>query len=175
MITKLKRLEEIALGVAMLGAAVLLFINVMLRYFLHQSIFWAEEFLRYLVAWIIFIGIANCVSDRSHICVDILTTYTGPRIRHLIALFNDLVGIAFGVVFTYFSIQYVQICRVNGQLASTMGNIPMWCIYLCMPISCTLYALFSVGRLVRDIRHPQETELDGLAHEEQQEKGGEEQ
>ena len=171
MITKLKRLEEIALGVAMLGAAVLLFTNVVLRYFLHQSIFWAEEFLRYLVAWIIFIGIANCVSDRSHICVDILTTYTGPRIKHLIVLFNDLVGIAFGVIFTYFSIDYVQVCRINGQLASTMGNVPMWCIYLCLPISCTLYGLFSLGRLVRDIRCPEETQNEGQPQKEGEKEG----
>lgn len=68
-------------------------------------------------------------------------------------------------------IDYVQVCRINGQLASTMGNVPMWCIYLCLPISCTLYGLFSLGRLVRDIRCPEETQNEGQPQKEGEKEG----
>ena len=63
----LERLEKFFLGGCMLFTTLLLFVNVMLRYFFHSGIFWVEETLRYLMVWIIFIGIVSCVRDDSHI------------------------------------------------------------------------------------------------------------
>src|SRR5258706_12716479 len=68
----LSRAEEIFVGAAMAFSAVLLFVNVVLRYWFLSPIAWAEELSLYLVVWMVFVGASVATRTRGHIAIDLL-------------------------------------------------------------------------------------------------------
>jgi len=68
----LSRLVE---GFVIIGATVLVTIvtiEVGLRYIFGYSLIFTEEFSRYLMVWIVFVGSALAVKDSSHISINVL-------------------------------------------------------------------------------------------------------
>ncbi|WP_425538599.1 TRAP transporter small permease [Microaceticoccus formicicus] len=141
-----ERVGKIFLGSCMLFTCTLLFVNVILRYFFKSGIFWVEETLRYLIVWIIFIGIAFCVENGSHISVDIINHTINKKYLKYLLILQNCIGILFSSIFLYYSIIYVVATRKSGQVSATMGNLPMYIIYLCLPISMFMYLLYSVRK-----------------------------
>ncbi|MEG1994061.1 MAG: TRAP transporter small permease subunit, partial [Oscillospiraceae bacterium] len=74
------------LAVLLLFATGLLFTNVVLRYCFHAAIFWTEEMLRYIMVWITLIGMSICVSEDSHISIDVLSNLIKPKLRKLLKI-----------------------------------------------------------------------------------------
>src|SRR5258706_16484835 len=65
----LSRAEEIFVGAAMAFSAVLLFVNVVLRYWFLSPIAWAEGLSLYLVVWVVFVGASVATRTPGHIAL----------------------------------------------------------------------------------------------------------
>lgn len=152
--------QKYLLAFGMLFTTVLLFVNVVLRYFFSSAIFWAEEVLRYCIVWISFIGTAVCVQDDSHISIDILSASLKPKGKRILKMFLQVAGIAFSVFFFIVSIKFVGQIKATNQVSATIGNMPMYVIYLCMPISFALYFVRSVQMLIKFFREKPEVKED---------------
>ena len=144
--------QKYFLAICMLFTTGLLFTNVLLRYFLSSAIFWAEEVLRYCIVWMTFIGASTCVKEDSHICIDILSGMLKPRGKKVLNVFLNLAGIAFGVIFLVISYRFVTQIQTTNQVSATIGNVPMYLIYMCFPISFVLYIIRSAEGVVRNIK-----------------------
>ena len=147
----LDAIQKWILAFCMLFATGLLFTNVVLRYFFHGSITWAEEVLRYSAVWMTFIGASTCVKEDSHICIDILSGMLKPRAKKFFNIFLNVVGVVFGVIFLVISCRFVVQIQATGQVSATIGNVPMYLIYMCFPISFVLYIIRSVEGIVRNV------------------------
>ena len=145
----LDTVQKYILAFCMLFTTGLLFVNVILRYFFHSAIFWAEEVLRYCIVWMTFIGASTCVKEESHISIDILSTAVKPRGKKILTLFLQLVGMVFGLFFLAVSLRFILQIRSSNQVSATIGNVPMYLIYLCFPVSFILYAIRSAEVFVR--------------------------
>ena len=152
--------QKYLLAFGMLFTTVLLFVNVVLRYFFSSAIFWAEEVLRYCIVWISFIGTAVCVQDDSHISIDILSASLKPKGKRILKMFLQVAGIAFSVFFFIVSIKFIGQIKATNQVSATIGNMPMYVIYLCMPISFALYFVRSVQMLIKFFREKPEVKED---------------
>jgi TRAP-type C4-dicarboxylate transport system, small permease component len=157
----LDAVEKGFLITAMLFTTGLLFTNVVLRYFFQSSIFWAEEMLRYLIVWITFIGASACVKEESHISIDVLSNALSPAGQRGLKIFLNLAGLVFGVIFLYISTSLIVKVKGTGQVSATIGNTPMYIIYLCFPLGFTLYAARSVQMLVRLFRRRPAAKTEG--------------
>lgn len=144
--------QKYFLAGCMLFTTVLLFANVILRYFFHSAIFWAEEVLRYCIVWISFLGAATCVKEKSHIGIDILPELLGPKGKRILQIWIQLAGIVFSVFFFVISLRFLGQIKATGQVSATIGSVPMYLIYLCFPISFVLYGVYSVEALIGLIR-----------------------
>ncbi len=145
--------QKYLLAFGMLFTTVLLFVNVILRYFFHSAIFWAEEVLRYCIVWISFIGTAVCVQDDSHISIDILSSSLKPKGKRILKICLQIAGIIFSVFFFIVSIRFIGQIKATNQVSATIGNMPMYVIYLCMPISFILYFIHSAQQLISLLRN----------------------
>lgn len=143
------RAAKFFLAACLLFAVALLFTNVTLRYFWKSAIFWAEEMLRYLIVWITFIGASMCVQEESHIGIDVLSNILHHKGKLVLKLILNIVGFFFGVAFLIVSFRFIQKVYAMGQVSATIGNVPMYIIYLCFPISFFLYALQSMNMFLR--------------------------
>ncbi len=76
----LGKIEESFLGYLLLLIVALLFINVILRFF-GMALDWTDEFARYGIIWVTFIGAGACVVKGGHIGVDAIVTLLSDRNR----------------------------------------------------------------------------------------------
>ena len=143
----LNRIEYYSLAILMIGTTVLLFTNVMLRYFFHSALFWAEETLRYCIVWITFIGTATCVKENSHISLDVLHSLLPASKKKYLILFVHSFVLVSVLILGIVSVGFVLKIKSTGQVSSTIGGFPMYIIYSAIPIGF----LFSFFRSIEKI------------------------
>jgi C4-dicarboxylate transporter, DctQ subunit len=121
-------------------ASLLLFVNVVLRYWFLSPISWAEELTLYIMVWIVFVGSSVAIRTRGHIAIDLLPMALSPPGRRRLAMLVGLVTLAFLVVFFYYSGQHTLRVRSIDQVTPVM-QAPMWLAYLAMPAGSALMIL----------------------------------
>lgn len=114
------------------------FATVIFRYLLHSSIFWGDEFLRYLSIWLVFLGSALATRHRALITVDIFTQPLPHRLREYAAAAVAAASTLFLLALGYFSLDLVR--KSVGSVSASM-SIPMEYMYLVFPIGLGLMAI----------------------------------
>jgi C4-dicarboxylate transporter DctQ subunit len=129
------RLERSFLAGAIIVSSLLLFVNVVMRYIFLLPIYWAEEFVRYLMVWLIFIGASQVTLWGGHVAVDIVPRTLSKRGNEILAFIVNVICIK-------------QMMRVKGagQISPAL-EIPMWIAYLSIPAGAILMLLRFVQQL----------------------------
>lgn len=143
--------ETTFVGGALAFASLLLFVNVVLRYWFLAPISWAEELTLYIMVWIVFVGSSVAIRTRGHIAIDLLPLTLSPAGRHRLAVLIALITLLFLAVFFYYSGQHTLRVRASGQVTPVM-QAPMWLAYLAMPAGSALMALRTCQLLWRLVR-----------------------
>jgi TRAP-type C4-dicarboxylate transport system permease small subunit len=125
--------------------AIIGFTTVVFRYGLEASLFWGDEFLRYLSVWLVFLGAALATRHRALITVDIFTQPLPHRLREYLAAGVATVSTLFLVALAYISLELVR--RSVGAVSASMA-IPLEYMYLVFPIGLGLMALNMVRSLI---------------------------
>ena len=133
-------------------ASLLLFVNVVLRYWFLSPISWAEELTLYIMVWIVFVGSSVAIRTRGHIAIDLLPLVLSPAGRHRLAIFIALIMSVFLAVFFFYSGQHTLRVRSIEQVTPVM-QAPMWLAYLAMPAGSALMMVRTcqlIWRLARE-------------------------
>ena len=157
------KLEEVFIGYALLGIAVIATIQVVLRYTTGIAYDWVDEGSRYMTILITFVGAGICVRYGAHFSMDFLVQYSPNRGKHLLKVLANLVSaLTMAVVFYY---SWVQIGKLHKFEATTPSfQIPMYIPYL--PIGIFTLVI-SLRFLIQAVKH-----IDGLVHNKPYENGG---
>lgn len=140
MLRFLGKVEEAFCAASLLATALVLFVNVVLRYVFSASTSWAEELIRYLMIWITFIGGSVCVRRGAHIRMDFLLSVLPEKMAGALTRLVYLIAAGFCVALFRYSYQLVRFTVELEQTSPAMG-IPMWIPYLAMPLGSALMAL----------------------------------
>jgi C4-dicarboxylate transporter, DctQ subunit len=143
----LDRLEEILIGSLMAVATVVIFVSVVLRFLssvpyvqdvaIGLNMTWAQELCIFLFVWMAKFGAAYGVRAGVHVGVDVLINRLAPRPRKVVVLIGLLGGVLFtGVVGTFGTI-FVWEMGHTDQTSEDM-ELPMWIVYLCVPLGSYL-------------------------------------
>ena len=140
--------EEMFIGYALLGIALVTTIQVFLRYLFGIAYDWVDEGARYMTILITFVGAGVCVRYGAHFSMDALVQYVPNRIRHLLKLLAHLISaVTLGVIFYY---SWVQIGKLHQFGATTPSlQIPMYIPYLPIGIFTAIIALRFLAEAVR--------------------------
>lgn len=132
-------------------AALFLVLNLQIftRYVLGSPLSWTEEVARYLFVWMVFIGSAAAMLDRSHVAIEMFVDALEPRARLLIRLVSDVLCLSFLVIFAYWSSKTLS--RV-WAIPSSALELPSGILYSSVPISVSLMIVRLVQRSARDVR-----------------------
>ena len=121
---------------------VIIFFQVISRYFFGYTFDWSEELARFLFVWVVFIGSALIIGDKGHMAVKILP--------------EKLKGTLAGVVLEGFiklcSLYFVFLFIVQGfKMSKTMMfqtspalGLPMGIVYFIIPVSGVLMLLYII-------------------------------
>jgi TRAP-type C4-dicarboxylate transport system permease small subunit len=121
-------------------------VQVFVRYVLQKPLFlWTEELARFILIWMVFLGIGVGVKNDAHFAMDVLPSLLGRRWGAIVRLFNDfcmgliliLLTLA-GLRFSYFGL---------FQNSPNMEILMVW-VFISIPIG----GIFSLAYLVERIQ-----------------------
>lgn len=135
-----KKIQEWFIGAGLLIIALILFINVILRYLFGSSIEWAEEFTRYGIVWITFIGASVCIYKGAHLGIDSLLSMLSEKGARYTSSIVVFICVIFSIIFVALSLTITLKVAETGQVSSTIG-VPIYMIYGVMPLSGVLMTL----------------------------------
>ena len=126
---KLRIIENYFVGVVIIAATLLLFTNIILRYFFNANTTWAEEFVRYSMIWITFIGMSICFRKGIHFGVDILIKSVSERKEKWLQFTINIISMIFIILIVYFGLEITIFNYKSGQITPSLGIEIFW-IYL---------------------------------------------
>jgi len=124
----------------------LVLMQVFFRYVLNESLFWAEEAVRFSMVWSVLLGSALVARDRAHIRIDVVENLLPPRARQVLDRVLDLLMVVFAIILAVTGMRFVG--RSMMQTSPSL-NLPMWLVYCAVPVGAVLQALFVVAVLRR--------------------------
>lgn len=145
---------------ALLGFATLLFLTataIMLmegagRSFFDESYFWAEESVRYLMVWAFFLTLGAAGTAGNHIRTELLVERMPAGIRKAMNLLASAVGAGFSAALMYASIPQLHRYYTMGMMTESSLDLPMWFLFLAMPLGAALLLAYYLRCLVRVLR-----------------------
>lgn len=135
-----------------LGAVIFLiaFVQVVFRYVLNSSLFWAEEAVIYAMVWLAFLGSSLLLQDWSHIGINALLRVVSPRARAALVFVVHAAMLLFLVFLVYYG---TTTALFGFSRRSVTMDISTWWIKLAIPLSAALMGLHLIERLLLDIGH----------------------
>jgi len=133
----LNRIEEILLAGSLISVTLVLFINIILRYFFSANTTWAEEFIRYVMIWITFIGCAVCFSRKLHVGIDFFLEFAPRKLKESINFVVNFICIILMIFLIYYGFELVKFSFNSGQITPSLQMEMFW-IYLAIPVGAVL-------------------------------------
>jgi TRAP-type C4-dicarboxylate transport system permease small subunit len=121
---------------------VLVFLQVLFRYWLQLPLDWGEEVSRYLFIWSAMLGAAIAAKRRAHFGIDFLVTALPSPVQTAIAISVNLCICALmGVV----AVQGTKLALSNlSQISPTLA-IPMAVPYAAVPVCALLMLIYTIS------------------------------
>jgi TRAP-type transport system small permease protein len=141
----LARILELTLALALIGAVLLNFVNVIGRYGFGTTMTIADELQTYIMVWIAFLGAAVVTWRGLHLRMDVIAQRLPPAAKKMLEWVEATLMLVLGSLVTWVAWQYVA-QMYNLQAKSQTAGIPMW-----MPHSALLvgFALIVIASLLR--------------------------
>jgi TRAP-type C4-dicarboxylate transport system permease small subunit len=122
--------------------------QILFRYVFNIPLGWSEEAARFAFVWVSFFGASALMRVREHINVTVFIERFPARLKTLCVLVANIGGL--GCVYL-FLVGGIDLTRNEwGQLAPAM-EIPMGWVYLAIPISATLMAIWMILQTVQTL------------------------
>ena len=148
----IKRFNQVEEAISVLIFALLVvdvFIGVIWRYVLNNSLVWSDELSRLLFAWITWLGLSVGEAHKEHIKISMVTDRLPFRAQHAVNVISNLITIAIAAIVSYYVIQVSN--TMAGQMYVTL-KVPYAIGYWSIPIGCALYILrllFECGKSLK--------------------------
>ncbi len=129
----MERYDRIMGTIALMAMLAVVFWQVVSRYFLGTSLRWSEEYARYLMLYLSFLGVGAGIKRQKHMGVDFFDALLPPKPKKVLKVLAAVVTLGILVVFTYYSGQTALRIGKSGQV-SPAGGLPMWIPYATIPL-----------------------------------------
>ena len=136
-----------AIGIS--AGVALAFGNVVARYVFDSSLTWAAELTVYLFLWSTFFGAAYCFKQDAHISINILLEKVSPITAKTLMLSSHIITLIFLFAVGYYGFEYVLFVHELEEVSVDL-ELPMWIIYLVIPVSF-FFASYRVGEKIVEI------------------------
>ena len=137
------KVVEVLLVIMMVAMMAVVFFATVGRYSQLYTIAWSEEFARYCMVGIVYLGLMLASRTDSHFVVEIIPLIFAkkPKIVKIFGLINAIIVDAFAI---FLGSQGWKVCTkmlVQGK-QSPMMRIPLGAVYMIIPVGIILMAVF---------------------------------
>lgn len=150
-LTFLSKVEKNIIAALLFFNVAILFFTVVLRYLFNNPPVWPEEASRYVMIWIIYLGVSQSIENNTEIKIDILTQLTNSVIIKKIAPFiAAIVGMVISIFMLFYGIQFTKMLMESQEVAASFPVQKAY-IYSIIPIAGMLMTIKYMIRLVTQI------------------------
>lgn len=152
-----------ALIVLLALMSVIIFTNVIVRYFTDQSIPWAEEVARHMMIWLTFLGAGPVLRYGGHLAVENLQDSLPRPAAIALRIVVALLLMGFFVFMIWWGLLYMERTQFQSTAAT---QIPFSYIYAAMPVGGVLlvmHFLFVLRDYVLERRFRSDDHFDATA------------
>lgn len=141
--------------VLLVGMAIVIIINVFMRYVLNSGLRWGDEVAKLLMVWFTFIAMAVGVKQGLHISLNLLPKKLPVRLEKFLVFLKDIITLTIASVFFIYGIKLVQFTSRSIMPATEW---PSSILYLILPISAVLIASEALMDILGIEDHPETIE-----------------
>jgi TRAP-type transport system small permease protein len=141
----LQKTIRVCLCALLVCMVVIVFANVISRYYLEASLAWSEEVTRFMLVWMVFLGAVLAYVNDEHLGLDILVKSLPRRVQSAVAVIVDAL-IMFAVILLIRGGSMLMVGSWEWEAPATA--IPYGYIYTIVPACGTLLLLQAFGKLV---------------------------
>lgn len=136
--------------------SVLCIVQVVMRYVFNNSLTWSEELSRYAFVWFVYTSAAYAVRYQRHVKFNFLVHFferntPSPVASEGLKILALLFWISFLVFLSYFGFRLV-INQYNFGQVSPANHIPMYIVYLGLPLGALLMTFRVVQHIVKETK-----------------------
>ena len=146
---RLNRITELVCCVILLSMTLVVTLQVVCRYLLGASLTWSEEFARYSLVWITFLGGSIALKKRAHMGLQALADALPPKVQNLVETLT-LIGIL-GFL-SIGALKGLHLALFNMSQYSPAMGIPIGIVYLAIPAGSVLMLVHVTEQLATVIR-----------------------
>lgn len=152
--TALGRISRNAERLAMLWLyafiVLVIVVEVVRRFVFDYSSIWGEEAARFAFIYLVWIGAAVGVRNRSHIRFNIVADMLPPRGATALSILGNLAVMGFAAFAFYWSIEPIETSLRFGSVSEGLRLARAWFL-VAVPIGFTLVFLRALGAILEDI------------------------
>lgn len=112
------------LGVLVMG--LMLFYEVVARYFFRSPTIWAQEMSVYLFMWTMLAGAAYTLQMGKHVRIDLVVERLSIRTQHILEMITSVAGMVFCAIITWQAYEMIAVSIGYDKVTATLLRIPMW-------------------------------------------------
>ena len=148
----MERFYKYALTLLITTVAVLMFIQVMMRYVLQAPLMGLEEVLVYPTLWLYLLGSVNASREDTQIKANVLDVFMKtPRSRMIVRIFADIFGVIISTWLTYWAFLYFKYALRVWKESPTL-YIPTFYAECALFIGLLLMTIYAAYHLMRSVR-----------------------
>ncbi|MBP1862001.1 TRAP transporter small permease [Rhizobium herbae] len=140
------RFLELLLIVLLSGMAIMVFVNVIMRYGFNSGLNVSEELSRYFFVWLTFIGAVVAFREHGHLGIETLVMFLSRRGRIICMGLANLVIIVCSVIFFWGTWKQFPI---NASMAAPVTGMSMIWVYGIGLFTGAGMAIIALERLIR--------------------------
>jgi C4-dicarboxylate transporter DctQ subunit len=141
--------QNIIISVFLVMLVGVILIGAFCRYTQIAILNWPDELTRYIMVWIVFIGSGSAASNNTHFRIEMAFSLLRPTAQIALIAFKAALVTCLYAFVLYISVSLTQKMMMMRQVSPAMG-IPMWMMYLAVPVGC---ALMLAQGLICDVQH----------------------
>jgi TRAP-type C4-dicarboxylate transport system permease small subunit len=140
------RILEMLLIFFLSAMAVMVFVNVVMRYGFNSGLNVSDELSRYFFVWLTFIGAVVAFREHAHVGVETLVMLFGRKGRIICMILSNIIIIAVSAIFFWGTWNQAPI---NASMAAPVTKLPMIWVYGIGFFTGAGVVLIALERLIR--------------------------
>lgn len=145
------KVEEAFLGITILLATLVLFVNIVLRFIFSANTTWAEELIRYMMIWITFVGSGVCFGRGLHVGIDFFLEFVTKKWNIIIGILVNIISIILMIFLIVYGTELVKFSMNTGQITPSL-QIKMFWVYLGIPVGGALSLIHLVINILEQFK-----------------------
>jgi len=136
----LDSMTHVMITISFTVLCIVIFAQVVTRYFLNFSLPWSEEVGRFLFLALSYLGVSEGLKRQGHLRMDIVVMYMPGPVRKALEFLSQIITIGFFLFIVYIGINMTMKVHRIDQMAISIP-LPIWIVWACIPFTAFLSAL----------------------------------